>query len=235
MDISIVILVYNEKENLKSLYQSLRDTLSNINRTSELIFIDDGSSDGSFAELKNLTSNDDRTRLIRLDKNYGMATGLQIGFQKARGDIIVTIDADLQNDPQDVVRLLENMANYDLLCGVREKRQEHPLKTISSKLGNFFRNLVLGENFKDVGCGLRAIRRKCLDKIKLYKNFEVFLPSLFLIEGFKVGELIVSHQKRRYGKSKFNLKNRIIKYFLALLVVRWFKKNKITYNILEEC
>lgn len=115
MDISIVILIYNEKENLKNLYQLLKDTLSNINRTSELIFIDDGSSDGSFAELKNLTSNDDRTRLIRLDKNYGMATGLHIGFQKARGDIIVTIDADLQNDPQDVVWLLENMANYDLL------------------------------------------------------------------------------------------------------------------------
>ena len=234
MDISIIILVHNEKENLRGFYRSLKQALRNINRNYELIFIDDGSCDGSFAELKNISLQDNTVRLIRLEKNYGMATGLCVGFRKARGEIIVTIDADMQNAPKDIISLLENMGDFDLLCGVRKERQDNVVKIISSKFGNFFRNLVLNENFEDTGCGLRAIRKECLDKITLYKNFEVFLPTLFLINGFKVGGLKVSHKKRNYGRPKFNIRNRLAKYFFALLVIWWLKRNKIIYNILEE-
>lgn len=234
MDISIIILVYNEKENLRGLYSSLKDALRNINKKYELIFIDDGSRDGSFSELKDISLQDDKVRLIRLEKNYGVATGLCAGFRRAKGAIVVTIDADMQNDPKDIISLIENMNDFDMICGIREERKDSRVKIISSKLGNFFRNLILNESFKDIGCGLKAMRKRCLDRITLYKNFEVFLPSLFLINGFKVGELSISHKKRNYGKSKFNIKNRLAKYFFALLAVWWLKKNKIIYNILEE-
>lgn len=234
MEISIVILVYNEKENLRGLYCSLKETLRNINKEHELIFIDDGSCDGSLTELKNISLKDSTVRFVKLDKKYGMATGLCVGFRKARGEIIVTIDADMQNDPRDIISLLQNMNGLDLLCGVRRERKDGLAKAISSRIANFLRNLILNENFQDVGCGLKAIRKECLDKITLYKNFEVFLPSLFLINGFKVGELTITHKKRSYGKSKFNIKNRLVKYFFSLLMVWWMKKNKITYKILEE-
>jgi len=232
-DISIVIPVYNEEANLKPLSRELREVLDGLGRPYEIIFVDDGSVDQSFAILKEAASHDPQIRVIRFTKNTGQTAAFDAGFRAARGDIVVTMDADLQNDPHDIPRLLEKIEEFDVVCGWRYKRRDPWIKIVSSKIANFVRNILSQEEIVDTGCSLKAFRKECLQNIKLFNGMHRFLPTLTKMEGFTVTQVKVNHRPRRFGTTKYNIRNRMVRAFADLLAVRWMKKRHLDYEIEE--
>jgi len=228
--ISIIIPAYNEEENLVPLTQHLFEVINNLGQESEIIFIDDGSTDKSLTTMQDLRNTYPQIRIIKFEHNCGQSAAFDCGFKVAKGDIIITMDADLQNDPKDIPRLIEALEDCDMVYGWRRKRQDPPLKLIASRIANFIRNKLTGEKIKDVGCSLKAYKRKCLHNLKLYNGMHRFLPTLIKLEGFKVKEIGVSHHPRKYGKSKYNIRRRLIWPFLDLLAVRWMKKRHLGYR-----
>lgn len=233
-DLSIVIPVYNEKDNLPILNDELQSVLSGLGSSYEIILVDDGSQDGSFEVMRTLQAGNPNLRVIRFKYNCGQTAAFAAGFEAARGRIIVTLDADLQNCPEDIPRLLEKMDDYDMVCGWRQKRNDPWIKRVSSKIANFVRNRLSDENIADTGCSLKTFRRECLGQLKLFKGMHRFFPTLIKMEGFRVTQVPVSHRPRRHGESKYNIRNRLFSSFLDLLAVRWMKKRRIQYEIIEE-
>ncbi|MFH1778878.1 MAG: glycosyltransferase family 2 protein [Candidatus Omnitrophota bacterium] len=228
--ISIIIPVYNEEENLALLAEGLFETLNNLGQNFEVIFIDDGSTDKGLATLQNLQKTHPQIRIIKFDRNHGQTAAFDCGFKAAKGDIIITMDADLQNDPNDIPKLIEVLKDCDMVYGWRRKRRDPFLKLAASKVANYIRNKLTGEDIKDVGCSLKAYKRKCLNNLKLYNGMHRFLPTLVKLEGFEVKEIEVSHRPRKYGRSKYNIRKRLIWPFLDLLAVRWMKKRQLRYK-----
>ncbi len=233
MDISIVIPVYNEEDSLRPLISELRGVLSGLGRSYEIIFVDDGSRDRSFEILKEAVSLDPKTRVIRFKENKGQTAAFDAGFKAALGDIVITMDADLQNDPQDIPHLLKKIGEFDVVCGWRYKRRDPWIKIVSSKIANRVRNKLSQEDVVDTGCSLKAYRRECLTRLKLFNGMHRFLPTLLKMEGFKVTQVKVNHQPRRFGKTKYNTRNRIVRGFIDLLAVRWMKRRHLDYEIEE--
>jgi glycosyltransferase involved in cell wall biosynthesis len=233
-EVSIVIPLYNEAENLRPLFDAIRNAFLKLPISYEVIFVDDGSTDGGYEILKKMREEDPCIRLVRFRYNYGQTAGQDAGFKVARGSIIVTMDADLQNDPQDIPEMLSYLRDYDLVTGWRKRREDPWLRRVSSKMANAIRNWVSHETIADSGCTLRAFKRECLKDIKLYKGMHRFLPTLFKMEGFKVCEVEVLHHPRIYGKSKYNIRNRIFKASIDLLVIRWMQSRHIQYEIVRE-
>ena len=228
--LSVIIPVLNEESNLDLLTLGLLETLHDLKQEFEVIFVDDGSTDKSLTTLQNLQKTHPQIRIIKFKRNYGQTAAFDCGFKVAKGDIIVTIDADLQNDPHDIPKIIEALKDCDMVYGWRRKRQDAFLKLASSKVANYIRNKLTGENIKDVGCSLKAYKRKCLDNLKLYNGMHRFLPTLVKLEGFKIKEIEVSHRPRKYGKSKYNIRKRLIWPFMDLLAVRWMKKRQLRYK-----
>ncbi|GJQ22659.1 MAG: glycosyltransferase family 2 protein [Planctomycetia bacterium] len=228
-DISIVIPVYNEVDNIEPLGHSIINAMQGQNY--EVIFVDDGSTDGSNQKLDEWCVRYTNFRTLHFKINAGQTAAMDAGFKHASGKYVISMDADMQNDPADIPRLIEKLSRYDLVCGWRQKRNDPWLKRISSKVANFIRNKLSQENIKDTGCSLKAYRRECLRQIKLYNGMHRFLPTLFKMEGFTVTEIIVSHYPRKFGKSKYGISNRAFRAFIDLLVVRWMKKRKLNYEI----
>ena len=156
---------------------------------------------------------------------------MDAGFKHAVGKYVVTMDADLQNDPADIPKLLEKLNTCDMVCGWRQKRNDPWIKRISSKVANSIRNKLSNEDIKDTGCSLKAYRRECFSRIKLFNGMHRFLPTLFKMEGFSVTEVVVNHYPRKFGKSKYGVFNRAFRAFMDLLVVRWMKKRKLNYEV----
>lgn len=218
--ISIVIPVYNEKENLEELYERVKNSLEEYNY--ELIFVDDGSIDGSWEVIKNIAYKDKRVRGLKLSRNYGQTLALYAGFQEAEGNIIITMDADLQNDPDDIENLLKEMEKgYDVVSGWRKNRKD-PLftKIIPSKIANFFISIITGVKLKDYGYTLKSYKADIIKNIKLYGEMHRFLPALCAFEGAKISEIPVKHHRRRKGKSKYGL-TRTFKVVLDLFTVKF--------------
>ncbi len=235
MKISVVVPIYNEQENISELYRELTAVLSSLNQDYEIIFVDDGSIDSSLEILKGLKKANSHIKILSLDKNYGLSTAIAVGIEKAQGDIIVTIDGDLQNDPEDIPKLLGYIhQGYDVVSGWRKNRKDPLVKKISSKIANFIRNKLTSEDIKDSACMLKAYKREYIKKIKFYRGWHRFLPTLLKMEGAKVIEIEVNHRPRKYGKSKYGIKNRFIKPLIDALVISWLKMNTITYKIKEE-
>jgi len=232
-DISLVIPVYNEQESIKPLIAELREVLNRLNKSYEIIFVDDGSRDRSFEILKEAASHDPQIRVIRFRKNAGQTAAFDVGFRAAKGDIVVTMDADLQNDPHDIPRLLEKIEKFDVVCGWRYKRKDPWIKIVSSKIANVVRNMLSQEEIVDTGCSLKAFRRESLQNMKLFNGMHRFLPTLAKMEGFTVTQVKVNHRPRRFGKTKYNIRNRMVRAFADLLAVRWMKKRHLTYEIEE--
>jgi len=232
-DISIVIPVYNEEDNIKPLIVEVQEVLDGVGRPYEIIFVDDGSVDQSFAILKEAASQDPQIRVIRFKKNTGQTAAFDAGFRAARGDIVVTMDADLQNDPHDIPHLLEKIGEFDVVCGWRHKRKDPWIKLVSSKIANFVRNILSQEEIVDTGCSLKAFKRECLQNVKLFNGMHRFLPTLTKMEGFTVTQVKVNHRPRRFGTTKYNIRNRMVKAFVDLLAVRWMKKRHLDYEIEE--
>jgi dolichol-phosphate mannosyltransferase len=232
-DISIVIPVYNEQDNIKPLISELREVLRDVGRPYEIIFVDDGSWDQSFKILKDATSHDPQIRVIRFKRNAGQTAAFDAGFRAARGEIVITMDADLQNDPHDIPRLLKKIGQFDVVCGWRHKRRDPWLKIVSSKIANFVRNTLSQEDIVDTGCSLKALRKECLQNVKLFNGMHRFLPTLAKMEGFTVTQVKVNHRSRRFGTTKYNIRNRMIRAFVDLLAVRWMKRRCLNYEIEE--
>ena len=234
LEISIVIPVYNERENLTMLDEKISKNIKPLNKNYEVILVDDGSVDGSAELIRKLQDGNSHLRLIRFGRNYGQTAAFAAGFSKARGDIIVTMDADLQNDPADIPLLLEKINEYDVVCGWRYKRNDPWIKKLSSKIANSVRNALSEESIADTGCSLKAFRRTCFTNIKLYHGMHRFFPTLMKMEGFSVTQVKVGHYPRMHGYSKYNIRNRLFASFKDLLAIRWMKKRQINYDIIEE-
>lgn len=202
--ISIVIPLYNEQDSLDELYKQIVSVLKNLDFDYEIIFIDDGSIDNSVSVIENLHSKDQQVKLIQFRKNYGKSAGLSAGFGAATGDIIVTIDADLQDDPGEIPNLLTKLnEGYDLVSGWKKNRHDPFSKRFFSKVYNFFTSKLSGIKLHDFNCGLKAYRNSVIKNINVYGDLHRYLPVIAFHHGFKVTEIPVTHHKRKYGKSKF--------------------------------
>ena len=228
-----MIPVYDERDNLEILLQSLSEIMDSLQKEYEIICVNDGSKDGSGEVLRALREKYEGLRVVEFEKNCGLTAALDAGFSMSRGDIVITLDADMQNDPRDIPKLLKMVGDYDVVCGVRSRRHDPWLRIISSRIANYLRNKVTGENIADVGCTLRAYRKEFLSKLKLFHGMHRFLPTLLKWEGAKVVEVEVSHHPRLYGKTKYGVWNRIFKASIDLLVVVWMKKRRLNYRIKE--
>ena len=233
IDISIVAPVYNEEENLPALASQLVGVLRPLGKSYEMIFVDDGSKDRSRQVLKEMVSKYPQLRVLGFKYNCGESAALYAGLREARGDIIITLDADLQNDPKNIPAMLEYLKEYDMVTGWRQKREDSWLKRQTSKIANRIRNKLTGESIQDSACTLRAYRRECLRDLKMYKGMHRFMPTLVKMEGFRVIEIPVGHRPRQFGVSKYTTWNRIGCTLIDLLAVMWMKNRHIHYEIEE--
>jgi glycosyltransferase involved in cell wall biosynthesis len=221
-DVSFVVPVYNEEENIPELYRELAAAGESLGRSFEMIFIDDGSRDGSFPALSRLQASDPRVKVIRLRKNFGQTAALSAGFDRARGEIIVTLDADLQNDPADTRLLLAKMdEGFDIVSGWRLKRKDKLVsRRLPSKAANWIISRVTGVKLHDYGCTLKAFRSEIVKHIKLYGEMHRFIPAIASTIGTSIAEIPVNHRRRVHGKSKYNL-SKSVRVFLDLLTVKF--------------
>jgi glycosyltransferase involved in cell wall biosynthesis len=219
LDLSVVIPLYNEEGSLRELHQQLHQALGRMNMRYEILFVDDGSTDRSYNVLRDLKRNDRHIRAIRFRRNYGKSAALAVGFDRAQGPIVITMDADLQDDPAEIPALRRKLEEgYDLVSGWKRVRHDPLSKTIPSRLFNAIVRRLTGIKIHDFNCGLKAYRRDVVKHLRVYGELHRFLPVLAHWEGFKVGELPVQHRPRKYGKTKFGLP-RFWKGFLDLLTV----------------
>ena len=233
VEISVVVPVYNEERNLPILGPRLAHVLEGIGRPYEVIFVDDGSQDRSREILKEMALRFSAFRLLGLKNNCGLSTALLVGMNEARGDILVTLDSDLQNDPNDIPILLQCLNEYDMATGWRQRREDPWLKKISSRIANAVRNWVSGETIKDSACTLRVFKKECIKGIPAFNGMHRFMSTLARMQGYRVIEVPVTHHPRRFGKSKYNIRNRMVRSFVDLLAVRWMKQRHIDYEIGE--
>jgi glycosyltransferase involved in cell wall biosynthesis len=231
--LSVVVPVYDEADNIEPLHRELDAALAGVEGAVEFIYVDDGSRDGSDERLLELAKRDQRVRVIRFDGNRGQSAALDAGFRAVEGEITVMLDADLQNDPADIPRLLEALDRADVVNGVRIERQDSWIRKISSWIANGFRNWVTRESVTDVGCALRVIRSSYLREVKLYRGMHRFLPTLLRMEGATVVEVPVSHRPRRHGVSKYGISNRLFVGIVDVFAVRWMQKRALRYRIKE--
>jgi len=219
VEISVVVPLYNEQDNLEPLLERIRETLSRLDRSYEVIFVDDGSTDESFQVIRRLHDRHDVVRAVRFRKNHGKSAALAIGFQEARGEVIITMDADLQDDPEEIPNLLGKLQEgYDLVSGWKHKRHDPITKTLPSKLFNRVTCLISGIRIHDINCGLKAYRREVTESIQVYGELHRYLPVLAHWKGFRIAEIKVRHHPRLHGRSKFGA-GRFVKGFLDLLTV----------------
>lgn len=233
IDISVVVPVYNEEENLPILIPKLMEVLEARGQPYEMIFVDDGSTDRSREILKEKASQHPQIHVLGFKRNCGETAAGFAGLKEARGKVVITIDADLQNDPMDIPRMLEYLKEYDMVTGWRQKRDDSWVKRITSKIANAIRNRLSGETIRDSGCTFRAYRRECLQNLKLFRGMHRFMPTLVKMEGFQVIEIPIAHHPREFGVSKYTTWNRMWRAFVDLLAVKWMKNRHIQYEIEE--
>ena len=222
LDLSVVLPVHNEEESLPRLHEALTDTLTEYGRSYEIVFIDDGSRDGSFAVLAAIQARDPHVRVIRLRRNFGQTAAMSAGFRYARGRVIVPMDADLQNDPADIPRLIAKIEEgYDVVSGWRVDRQDHFLsRRLPSIFANWLIGRVTGVRLHDYGCSLKAYRAEVVKNVPLYGEMHRFIPALASWYGARIAELPVSHHARRFGKTKYGI-GRTFHVILDLITVKF--------------
>jgi glycosyltransferase involved in cell wall biosynthesis len=235
VDLSIVVPVYNEEENLPLLWPELREVLDGTGLGYEVIFVDDGSQDRSAEIVRAFREQDQRVRLLRLKANAGETAATDAGFKALRGRYVVVMDADLQNDPHDIPAMLAHLDRWDAVTGWRVNRAagDSWIRRLSSRIANRIRNALSRESIQDSGCTFRAFRRECLRELVLYRGFHRFVPTLLKMQGFRVLEVPVNHRPRRFGQSKYGIGNRALRAFLDLLVVRWMQDRQLRYEVAE--
>lgn len=235
---SVIIPIKDERDNLSPLMASLLKVMDSHeqsrSRPYEILFVDDGSRDGSSEELDRLAREHSNVRVFHFDRNYGKTCALDAGFRQSSGEIIIQIDGDLQQDSEDILRLLPYTASHDLVCGWRQQRQDGFVKMISSRIANPVRNFFTHDGVHDTGCPLKVFRRPVLERIRLFEGMHRFFPALALMHGFTVTEVPVRHYPRIHGVSKYGMGNRLFKSLYDLIAVRWMQSRVLRYRFRDK-
>ena len=224
LDLTISIPIFNERENVQLLHAELLGVLEKLGKSFEIIYVDDGSTDGSFDELKKIAAEDTRVKVLRFRRNFGQTAAMDAGFREARGEVIITMDGDMQNDPADIPRLLEKMqeGDYDIVSGWRRKRKDtFVTRRIPSMLANRLISKITSVRLHDYGCTLKAYKRELTTHFNLYGEMHRFIPAIGRLIGASIAEIEVNHRPRKFGKAKYNL-SRVIRVVLDLLTVKFF-------------
>lgn len=227
MNLSIVIPLFNEQESLPELHEWITKVMRENAYSYEIIFVDDGSKDGSWAVIESLAKKDNNIKAIRFRRNYGKSPALHVAFERAKGDVVITMDADLQDNPEEIPGLYNMVMNenYDLVSGWKKKRYDNAFtKNLPSKLYNWTNRKISGIKLHDMNCGLKAYKNKVVNSIEVYGEMHRFIPVMAKAAGFeRIGEKVVQHQARKYGQSKFGW-NRFINGFLDLMTITFLSK-----------
>ena len=231
MEFSIVISVFNEAESLLLLQKELQEVMQRMHCEYEIIYVDDGSCDLSLEVLKGIAEEYERIRIISFAENRGQSTALSAGFAAARGEWILTLDADGQNPPGEIDKLIKFKGEFDFITGVRKTRKDSFNRKIASSIAKFFRRLILGDVTEDTGCSLRLFKREILNVLPLFDHFHRFFTLLVRAKGFSVKEVAVSHCRRKFGVSKYRTLGRMLSGIIDLGCVFWLKKRLISYEV----
>lgn len=229
--ISFVIPVYNEEDNVERLFDELSQVAIELRQPYEIVLVDDCSTDGSLAIIRGLAARHPQVRYLSFAVNCGQSAALYAGFQQATGDVVITMDADLQNDPADIPKLLSYLGEYDMVNGWRADRQDTLSKKVASRFGNFVRNRLTWETIHDTGCSLKVMRGDMLKRIHMFRGLHRFLPTLMRLQGARVIEVPVHHRPRMHGESKYNNLQRGIEGLYDVIAVRWMIKRHLTIRI----
>src|SRR5690242_4051842 len=236
--LSVCVPVYNEEENLPLLHEAIARVFDANQIDGEIVLVDDGSSDGSWAQIDKLVQRDPRVRGLKFKANCGETAASDAGLRAARGKYVMTMDADLQNDPADIPKFLQTLEQgWDCVCGTRvatRGKGDNFVRVASSRIANWVRNKLSDERISDAGCTYRAFKRECVSKLKLYRGLHRFIPTLLKMEGFTVTEIPVSNNPRLHGESKYGVWNRLFKSFRDLLAIRWMKSRLLGYQVATE-
>jgi dolichol-phosphate mannosyltransferase len=226
--VSVVVPVFNEEENMSILQSELTTALAG--RDYEIVYVDDGSSDRTVEKIENSP----RVRILRFEKNRGQSAAIYAGVHAARGATIVLIDGDLQNDPADIPKLLDEIERgADLVCGYRAHRKDTIVKRLTSRIANFVRSRFTKDHVRDTGCTLKAMRRECVVALVPFKGMHRFIPALIKGSGFSLVEIPVNHRARRFGLSKYGFGNRALRATIDMFGVRWLLSRQLNYKLRE--
>ena len=237
--LSIVIPFYNEEESVREVSEEVWHVLSAVpGLTWELVMVDDGSTDQTPRIMADLAREYKLFRCLHLAPNSGQSAALEAGFAAARGEYVATLDGDGQNDPRDIVCLLDAMKEQgvDMMCGIRQRRADTLVRRLSSRIANRVRSAVLKDRITDVGCSLRVFRRSCMGRVRFFRNAHRFFPALFIMAGFAVAEMPVNHRPREHGTSKYGggINSRLWVGIADLAGVFWLRKRSLRYAVTEE-
>ena len=233
LELSIVVPVHDEEANLRPLFEEIRAVLDRLGLRAEVIYVNDGSSDGSSVVLDELRAADARVRVLDHDRNHGLTAALDTGFRHARAPVIAMLDGDGQNPPAELELLLAALPGADMVIGWRRDRVDPWIKRVSSQVANRYRNWRTHEEVHDTGCGLKVFRREILERVKLFDGMHRFFATLARMEGFRVTEVVVAHRPREHGRSHYGVWNRLWKGLADVKAVRWKWRNRLTAHAVE--
>jgi glycosyltransferase involved in cell wall biosynthesis len=235
-DLSVVFPAYNEEENMPVLLGEIASALEGRGWSYEIVAVDDGSRDRTLEVLRSLRVKYPELRVLALEKNSGQTAALDAAWRAARGSLVVSLDADLQNDPADIPVMLSKLeeSGADMVIGVRVNRQDTLARKIQSRIGNGVRNLITGDHITDTGCSLKLVKREAVERVRLFTGMHRFLPTLVRYAGYRVVEMPVNHRPRRFGESKYGAMNRALRGLADCFAVRWMKSRVLDYRVREE-
>ncbi|MCX7765387.1 MAG: glycosyltransferase family 2 protein [Candidatus Sumerlaeia bacterium] len=234
--LSVVVPIKNERDNIKPLVEEIIQTLAPTGWKYEIIYVDDGSTDDSFAVLQQLQSTVPQLRCVQLDRNYGQSAAFTAGINTARGELVATLDGDLQNDPGDIPAMVQLLTqkNLDMVTGYRARRHDTGFRRLQSRIANFIRNKITRDDIKDSACSVRVFRRECFASIVKFNGMHRFMATLFKMAGYKVEQHPVNHRPRQFGRGKYGMLNRVFKATTDLFAVRWLQKHRLYYRVKRE-
>ncbi|HEX2833072.1 MAG TPA: glycosyltransferase family 2 protein [Thermoanaerobaculia bacterium] len=232
-DLSVVFPVYNEEENVPLLLREIAQALEGRGWTYEIVAVDDGSTDRSLDVLRAAREQYPMLRVLALKKNSGQTAALDAAWRNARGRLVVSLDADLQNDPADIPRMMQKLeeSGVDMVIGVRVNRQDTWSRKMQSKIGNGVRNMITGDQITDTGCSLKLVKKEAVDRVRLFTGMHRFLPTLVRYAGYRVIEMPVHHRPRQFGQSKYGAMNRAFRGLADCFAVRWMGKRMLNYDV----
>lgn len=231
LELSVVIPAYNERENILLLAEKVNDAVKKYFNTYEIIFIDDGSTDGSDEAFAQACTSYDAVKVFYFTQNNGQSAAIAAGFEMAQGNLILLMDGDMQTDPEDIAVLMQYIPEYDFVNGIRAQRNDGFKRKLASVLGNGFRNLVTGDNIKDTGCPLKLLKAEVAKSYTMFNGSHRFLPTLAKYMGYKVTQTPVRHYDRQFGESKYKVFGRGCTAFFDVLAVRWMRSRMLHWKI----
>lgn len=235
-DLSVVFPVYNEEENIPILLREIAAALEGKGWTYEIVAVDDGSTDRSLTVLREARARYPNLRVLALERNSGQTAALDAAWRAARGRFVVSLDADLQNDPADIPSMMRKLeeSGSDMVIGIRVNRADTWSRKMQSRIGNSVRNWITGDVITDTGCSLKLVRREAIDRVRLFTGMHRFLPTLVRYAGYRVVEMPVNHRPRQFGQSKYGAMNRAFRGLADCFAVRWMGKRMLNYNARED-